>query len=971
MILLEKSEMKKRFKMYKAGKAWVVAPLVFFGLAVGVSTNIKQVAADTVSQAQTTTVTADASSHSLTRQPSTASSEATDSSQAESTTSAAASTVATTATSEASVSVSSTSAASTSSQVASSEAQTSQASTTVTSQASASVATTSVEAKVAPATSEAAKTSEAKEDYPTPAAYVEKNEGGHWYLYVGKQKQTGFQKLKDGRVVYYNNAGQMQYGQQNIQSYWYLFDRVNGAMKYGFQRIADQNKTVYYDKQGRMQYGHQTINNANYYFDKGTGAMQTGLVVDNGARYYYAANGKQAYGQQNVGGHWYLFDQANNGKAKTGFTQIKDQNKTVYYNGAGQMQYGQQNIGGHWYNFDKVTGKMSTGFTYLKDQSKTVYYNAQGQMQYGWQELNKAKYYFDKWTGAMAKGLQTIANAKYLFDNDGKMQTGQRNLGGYWYNFDQVTGKMSTGLTYLPNQNKKVYYNAQGQMQYGFQKLNGATYYFDPALGTQAVGQKHIKGHWYYFDAKKGMATGLTYLPDQKKVVYYNNQGQMQYGQQVLNGVTYYVDLVTGEQLKDNVAYNRKTGQINYYGKDGKQAHGMINLAGKTYDFTKDYLQGQGLVTVKGQTFLLNGNKVVTGQQRLNNHWYYFSPTSGKMATGLTYLPDQKKTVYYNDQGQMLYGQQNVGGHWYLFDRVTGAMKTGLQWIASQNKTVYYAANGQMQYGWQNVNGHRYFFNFGTGAQASAEIVNINGHFYAFDSRGNGHDFNELNALVNRLGTNIAVVIQSQKSGQIYAYSNSGNMRFQMASTVKVGVLAELLHNKGGNLTATERRLAERMIRNSDNAATTNLINYHLWEGGNPVGRLYRDLQMWSTTPRPAWGTTLTTPTDQLKLLYQIYLTNNSSYLNRASQDYLKGLMHTVNSSQRWGISAGSGDYYLKNGWMPAGWSDNGPWVVNSIGFIPNNGHGYTIAIYSVNNPLYTGINKVEQVARKVSQMLK
>ena len=68
---------------------------------------------------------------------------------------------------------------------------------------------------------------------------------------------------------------------------------------------------------------------------------------------------------------------------------------------------------------------------------------------------------------------------------------------------------------------------------------------------------------------------------------------------------------------------------------------------------------------------------------------------------------------------------------------------------------------------------------------------------------------------------------------------------------------------------------------------------------------------------------------------------------------------------------AGSGDYYLKNGWMTAGWSDNGPWVVNSIGFIPNNGHGYTIAIYSVNNPLYTGINKVEQVARKVSQMLK
>ena len=308
---------------------------------------------------------------------------------------------------------------------------------------------------------------------------------------------------------------------------------------------------------------------------------------------------------------------------------------------------------------------------------------------------------------------------------------------------------------------------------------------------------------------------------------------------------------------------------------------------------------------------------------------------------------------------------------WYLFDGVTGAMKTGLQWIASQNKTVYYANNGQMQYGWQNVNGHRYFFNFGTGAQASAEILNINGHFYAFDSRGDAHDFNELNSLVNSLGGNISVAIQSQKSGQVYAYSNSGGMRFKTASTIKVAVLAELLHNKGGNLTSEERRLAETMIRNSDNAATTNLIRYHLWEAGDPTGRLVRALGMGSTTPRPSWGSTLTTPADQLKLLNQIYLTNNSSYLNRASQDYIRYLMHTVNSGQRWGISAGSSDYYLKNGWVPYGWNYSSPWYVNSIGFIPNNGYGYTIAIYSANNPYYTGINKVEQVARKVSQMLK
>ncbi|EKW99504.1 serine hydrolase, partial [Ligilactobacillus saerimneri] len=299
------------------------------------------------------------------------------------------------------------------------------------------------------------------------------------------------------------------------------------------------------------------------------------------------------------------------------------------------------------------------------------------------------------------------------------------------------------------------------------------------------------------------------------------------------------------------------------------------------------------------------------------------------------------------------------------------AMKTGFQYIAEQKKIVYYAGNGQMVYGWQNMYGNRYFFDRESGAQAKSEILRIDGHYYAFDGRGNAHDFNELNSLINRLGSNISVAIQSQRSGQIYTYSNAGNRRYSTASTVKAAVLAELLHNRGGNLTAEERHLAEIMIRNSDNGATTNLIRYHLGEAGSPVNRLYRDLGMRNTTPSSSWGATQTTPADQLKLLYQIFMTDHSSYLNRKSQDYIRHLMHTVSAGQRWGISAGSSDYYLKNGWVPFGWNGNDPWFVNSIGFIPNNGHGYTIAIYSANNPFSQGINKIEQVARKVSQMLK
>ncbi|MFT9269376.1 MAG: hypothetical protein ABF539_07640, partial [Liquorilactobacillus nagelii] len=80
------------------------------------------------------------------------------------------------------------------------------------------------------------------------------------------------------------------------------------------------------------------------------------------------------------------------------------------------------------------------------------------------------------------------------------------------------------------------------------------------------------------------------------------------------------------------------------------------------------------------------------------------------------YISNQHKTVFYNNQGQMLYGQQEINGHWYLFDSTTGAMKTGFQYISNQHKTVFYNNQGQMLYGQQKINGKTYNFNRTTGA---------------------------------------------------------------------------------------------------------------------------------------------------------------------------------------------------------------------------------------------------------------
>ena len=584
-----------------------------------------------------------------------------------------------------------------------------------------------------------------------------------------------------------------------------------------------------------MQYGFQEINQAKYYFDKWTGAMAKGLQTIANAKYLFGNDGKMQTGQRNLGGYWYNFDQVT-GKMSTGLTYLPDQNKKVYYNAQGQMQYGQQNVGGHWYLFDKVTGAMKTGFQYIADQHKTVYYNKDGQMLYGFQKVGGATYYFDPALGTKA--------------------TGQKNINGHWYYFNG-SGVMATGFTYLPDQNKKVYYNDQGQMQYGFQKIKGKTYYLDPVTGSLTKGQRNINNHWYNFNLKTGeLSLGLTYLPDEKKTVYYNEVGQMLYGSQTIAGVKYYFDLKTGAMKQDELVYDPKTKKLSYYAKDGKQVTGSVTLNKQSYDFTNGYLKvaNKQLVTLKNKTYLVNGAQVITGQQQFNNHWYYFSPSTGEMATGLTYLPDQKKTVYYNQAGQMQYGQQNISGHWYLFDGVTGAMKTGLQWIGSQNKTVYYAGNGQMQYGQQNIGGHWYLFDSVTGAmktgfqsitaQNKTVYYNkagqmqygrqyIDGHWYYFDTntgnmqrgwRQDGRDWYYYNTGNGQMQTGTATI-----NGVTYKFDGNGKQILNYSIDYRYS----LPNGAGENATASNKYLILHDVGVETGAAVNASYFYHNY---NKVG---------------------------------------------------------------------------------------------------------------------------------------
>ena len=179
---------------------------------------------------------------------------------------------------------------------------------------------------------------------------------------------------------------------------------------------------------------------------------------------------------------------------------------------------------------------------------------------------------------------------------------------------------------------------------------------------TKQLVERKQGNDWYLIDKETGeKATGFQRLEEQAKTVYYNNEGKMQYGWQWVNNATHYFDTFNGA--------------------------------------------------------------MAIGEKNINGHWYLFD-RQGQMQRGFQELDQygQNKTVYYNDQGHMLYGQQRIANKWYNFDTFDGAMKTGFQYIAGQNKWVYYAVDGnnrgQMQYGFQNIAGKTYYFDTFNGAQS-------------------------------------------------------------------------------------------------------------------------------------------------------------------------------------------------------------------------------------------------------------
>jgi hypothetical protein len=231
-----------------------------------------------------------------------------------------------------------------------------------------------------------------------------------------------------------------------------------------------------------------------------------------------------------------------------------------------------------------------------------------------------------------------------------------------------------------------------------------------------------------------------------------------------------------------------------------------------------------------------------------------------------------------------------------------------------------------------------------------------------------------LNAALKKYAASVpefSVAVLDEKTG--HRYSFRGSERYETASVVKVQVLACLLLNAQDNhrdLTATELALAKRMIRYSDNDATTSLFARL---GRAPaVTRSNRRLGLTHTTVSSAWGLTRTTVNDQVRLLSE--LVDNDGPLSEKSRELAFKLMSTVDDDQDWGVPVVAKDgetATVKNGWLPRS-TEGGRWIINTVGRVTGDDVDVSIAVLSHNHgSMAGGIHVVERAAKLTRRYLK
>ena len=343
--------------------------------------------------------------------------------------------------------------------------------------------------------------------------------------------------------------------------------------------------------------------------------------------------------------------------------------------------------------------------------------------------------------------------ANYLGLSKEKVEWKTVNGKKYCYVNDQkVTGERQIGGHWY-------YFDGNGIMQTGFVNLGSKTVYYN-SDGQMQYGEQCINDSWYYLNPITGArTTGFCNLPG--KTVYYNTDGKMQYGEQCINGSWYYLNPITGART---TGFCNLPGKTVYYNTDGKMLYGEQKIGNCYYYFDPVFgtmYTGWKTINKKTRLYQKNGQCVI-GESPIDGYWYYFDG-NGVMQTGFVNLGD--KTAYYNSAGQMQYGEQCINGSWYYLNPITGARTTSF--CNLPGKTVYYNTDGKMLYKEQKIGSYYYYFDAVTGAMI--KNTTVNGRYYNSEGKRVEKQQDASHLIVNNATTNVTQMVQFYKNtGNVY-----------------------------------------------------------------------------------------------------------------------------------------------------------------------------------------------------------
>ena len=301
-------ETKKRYKMYKSGKNWIVAPLVFLGLAVGVNINNVNVSADTTAQSQATD-----SNQTNTNQQEVVLNSDNNKVEANSTTQVKSENVAN---DKNSVSQNQVNNSEQNTEKVSQANQNTTQNITVQDQSnkatneSTALSNSTNSQNVASQQVSDVNNSSTNELVVTNAKYSTnvksyaavktkvtnqvkngwQQENGNWYYFNNGQQQKGW--LQGGEDWYYfNNNGVMQTSWLQGGNDWYYFSPTSGHMQKGW--LQGGNDWYYFNPtSGRMQKSWLQGGKDWYYFSPTSGHMQTGTINVDGKKYSFRNDGR-------------------------------------------------------------------------------------------------------------------------------------------------------------------------------------------------------------------------------------------------------------------------------------------------------------------------------------------------------------------------------------------------------------------------------------------------------------------------------------------------------------------------------------------------------------------------------------------------------------------------------------------------------------------------------------------------------